>query len=75
MLRYGWISMSRKTKVKIFQSEFQFTTFRNPLPNEGETALAAHIHSRHPSFLLFDHPNNLGFAKSALSHLFVPSKS
>ena len=27
-----------------------------------------------PSFLLFDHPNNLGFAKTTQSHLFAPSK-
>lgn len=40
----------------------------------AETVLAAHIRCRHPCFLLFDHPNNLGFAKSALSHLFAPSK-
>jgi hypothetical protein len=24
--------------------------------------------------LFFDHPDNLGFSKTALSHLFAPSK-
>jgi hypothetical protein len=27
-----------------------------------------------PSFLLFDYPNNLGFAKTTQSHLCAPSK-
>jgi hypothetical protein len=40
----------------------------------AETMFTAHVRSRHPSFLLFDHPNYLGFAKSALSHLIAPSK-
>ncbi|MFT4783124.1 MAG: hypothetical protein ACI9IV_000856 [Paracoccaceae bacterium] len=35
---------------------------------------ATHLCRRHPSFLLFEHPNNLGFGKTALSHLFAPSK-
>ena len=35
---------------------------------------AAHLSCRHPSFLLFDHPDNLGFGKTPVSHLFAPSK-
>jgi hypothetical protein len=38
----------------------------------AEAILTAHDRSQHP--LLFDHPDNLGFAKAALSHLFAPSK-
>jgi hypothetical protein len=33
---------------------------------------AAHLRCQHPSFLLFDHPDNLSFGKTALSHLFAP---
>jgi hypothetical protein len=35
---------------------------------------AAHLSRWHSSFLLFDHPNNLGFSKTTLSHVFAPSK-
>ena len=39
-----------------------------------EAMPAAHLSSWHPSFLFFDHPDNLGFGKTTLSHLFAPSK-
>ncbi len=39
-----------------------------------EPVLAAHLRRRHPGFLLFDHPNDLGFHETALSHSFAPSK-
>ncbi|AGI68492.1 putative IS3-family mobile element-associated protein [Octadecabacter antarcticus 307] len=39
-----------------------------------EAMPAAHVSSWHPSFLFFDHPDNLGFGKTTLSHLFAPSK-
>jgi hypothetical protein len=39
-----------------------------------ETMPAAHLCSRHPSFLFLNHPNNLCLSKTALSHLFAPSK-
>jgi hypothetical protein len=35
---------------------------------------AAHVSSWHPGFLFFDHPDNLGFGKTTLSHLVAPSK-
>jgi hypothetical protein len=37
-----------------------------------EAMPAAHLSSWHPSFLFFDHPDNLSFGKTALSHLFAP---
>jgi len=33
-----------------------------------------HLSRWHSSFLFFDHPDYLGFGKTALSHLFGPSK-
>ena len=38
------------------------------------TVLAAHLRSWHPGFLLFDHPDDLGFRETALSQSFAPSK-
>ena len=40
----------------------------------AETVLAAHLCRRHSGFLYFEHPDDLGFPKTALSHLFTPSK-
>jgi hypothetical protein len=40
----------------------------------AQAMLAAHLRSRHPSFLFFDRPNDLGFRETALSHSFASSK-
>jgi hypothetical protein len=40
----------------------------------AETVLAAHFRRWHPGFLFLDHPNDLGFCETALSHSFAPSK-
>jgi hypothetical protein len=40
----------------------------------AETVLAADLFRRHPGFLFFDHPDDLRFCKTALSHLFAPSR-
>ena len=40
----------------------------------AEPVLAAHLSRRHPSFLFFDHSDDLRFCKTALSHVFAPSK-
>lgn len=40
----------------------------------AEAMPAAHLNRWHPSLIFFDHPDNRGLRKTALSHLFVPSK-
>lgn len=57
----------RNIHATIFAIEF--------VERRGAQAMpATHPCSRHPSTLPIDHPNNLGFSKTALSHPIGPSK-
>lgn len=40
----------------------------------AQAVFTSHLSSRHPRFLLFDHPSNLELGKTALSHLFTSLK-
>ena len=55
---------------------FHATVFRFQLVESRRTepVPAANLGRRHPSLLLFDHPDNLRLGETALSHSSAPSK-
>jgi len=73
-LQFGVLIFQRFKAVGVRNIHTTIFGFELVKRRGAQTMPAAHLSRWHPSFLLFNHPNYLGFAKSALSHSVAPSK-